>query len=91
MGIAKFETFLRAYIEKFAFEAITTTEFKQFLCQILQSDSEKLESVDWDGWLNGTGLPAVRGKWDTSLQDVCTEVSVSTTRYVHRQLNSNLF
>ncbi|CAL1542751.1 unnamed protein product [Lymnaea stagnalis] len=71
-GPKVFETFLRAYIEKFKYQSIGTQDWKDFLYQYFASEvkyQKKLNSVDWDAWLNGQGLPPYNPKYDTSLAD----------------------
>ena len=73
-GIKEFEGFLKSYIETFAHLSLTTDEWKDFIHAYFSEEKIKLESVDWDTWLNKPGMPPVKNVYDTSLQDVCTKV-----------------
>ena len=67
-------TSFKAYIQHFSYKAITTEDWKSFLYSYFDSEKEKLDQVDWNLWFNKPGLAPVKGKYDTSLQDVCTKV-----------------
>ena len=34
-----------------------------------------MDQVDWDKWFNQPGLAPVKGEYDTSLQDICTQLA----------------
>jgi len=74
-GIEKFEKFLKAYIQKFSYKALTTEDWKNFLYEFFADDKNILDQVDWNLWFNKPGLAPVKGKYDTSLQDICTELA----------------
>ena len=71
-------TSFKAYIQHFSYKAITTEDWKSFLYSYFDSEKEKLDQVDWNLWFNKPGLAPVKGKYDTSLQDVCTKVITSS-------------
>jgi leukotriene A-4 hydrolase/aminopeptidase len=59
VGRDRFDTFLRAYFEHFAFRSITTDDFVAYLDEHLLSDDAGLtETLDVDAWLEQPGLPA---------------------------------
>ena len=56
VGRSKFDTFLRDYFERFAFQSMTTDRFLLHLQEHLLEPNQL--TVDVDAWVNGTGLPA---------------------------------
>ena len=71
-GAKIFEPFIPAYFSHFRFKSVTTTEFKEFLYSWFiekhgQEMKNNLDSVDWEGWLNGRGMPPVTPKFDMTL------------------------
>ncbi|XP_005106910.1 leukotriene A-4 hydrolase isoform X2 [Aplysia californica] len=68
-GAAVFDVFLRAYIEHFKYQSISTQQWKDFLYSYFssQADQDKLNSVDWDKWLFETGMPPYQPNYDLSL------------------------
>ncbi|XP_059141199.1 leukotriene A-4 hydrolase-like [Physella acuta] len=75
-GPDAFEKFLRAYVDHFKNQSIGTQQWKDFLYQYFSSkeDQEKLNSVDWEAWLYGVGLPPYEPHYDTSLANPSTEL-----------------
>jgi hypothetical protein len=58
-GREKFDTFLKAYFEHFAFKSITTDDFATYLNDhLLKGDTEKAAKAKVAEWLNQPGLPA---------------------------------
>ena len=76
-GVENFELFLAAYIKKFSYTSLNTNEFVEFFKDFFK-DEEKINEIDWDSWLNKPGLPFVEVKYDTSLQDNCSQVIFSS-------------
>jgi len=76
-GPEVFEPFLRAYIENFKYQSITTQQWKDFLFQHFSSPSDqtKLNSVDWETWFYGTGLPPFTPKYDLSIAQPVLDLS----------------
>ena len=54
-GRGRFDAFLRAYVSRFRFQSITSTEFLQLLEKTLPGLAAR---VDADTWLHGEGVPA---------------------------------
>ena len=54
VGRAKFDAFVKKYIEKFSFTSITTDQFEDFLDAELPGLAEK---VGAERWIHGEGLP----------------------------------
>ncbi|KAL1934960.1 hypothetical protein VTP01DRAFT_4100 [Rhizomucor pusillus] len=75
-----FEPFMKAYVEKFASQSITTEMWKDFLYEYMekhhgQAMVDKLNTIDFDTWINGKGMPPVDPQFDTTLADVCYELA----------------
>ncbi|KAI8992346.1 peptidase family M1-domain-containing protein [Pilobolus umbonatus] len=69
-----FEPFMKAYIEKFACQSISTDNWKQFLFDYMEkkhgtSMLEKVRSVNYDIWIHHPGMPPVDPEFDTTLAD----------------------
>lgn len=80
-GADVFEPFLRAYIDKHKYKTVDSDVFRQFLLEYFGTDCRgddgvlaKLESVDWDTWLCGEGMPPYTPHFDTSLTDACSQL-----------------
>lgn len=57
-GREKFDTFLRAYFDHFAFQSITTADFEAYLREhLLSLDSQAAAKIDLHAWLYEPGLP----------------------------------
>ncbi|KAJ1668236.1 Leucyl aminopeptidase yscIV [Coemansia sp. RSA 1813] len=70
----------KMYIRKFEGQSIGTGDFYDFLKKYvehyLDRDAEKkLESVNWDAWFKGPGMPPVEFKFDEKPQHVATELA----------------
>ena len=77
VGKDKWNRFIPHYFTTFARHSLDTYEFQANLLSFFESDpvaSEALDKVDWDAWFYGPGLPP-KPKFDTSLVDVCYELS----------------
>src|SRR5713101_265035 len=55
VGRSAFDSFLRKYLERFAFQSITSEEFVATLDELLP---QARKVVDIDGWIFGEGVPA---------------------------------
>ena len=51
--------FLHAYCRRFAFSTITSQAFQSFFNEYFTGkvSDEKLQAIDWEGWLHAPGLP----------------------------------
>ena len=59
VGRARFDLFLRAYFDHFAFRSITTSDFVAYLNEhLLAGEAGLAETVGLDAWLEQPGLPA---------------------------------
>lgn len=58
-GRDRFDAFLRAYFDHFAFQSITTADFEGYLHDhLLKSDPVAAAKIDVHAWLHEPGLPA---------------------------------
>ncbi|XP_072026586.1 leukotriene A-4 hydrolase-like isoform X2 [Amphiura filiformis] len=69
-----FEAFLRAYIEKFKYQSISTQDWKDFLFSYFQDKASVFNEVEWDKWFHSPGMCPVLPKFDTTLSDACTKL-----------------
>uniref|UniRef100_A0A6J0VG73 Leukotriene A(4) hydrolase n=1 Tax=Pogona vitticeps TaxID=103695 RepID=A0A6J0VG73_9SAUR len=67
--------FLRAYIQQFAYQSITTEDWKNFLYTYFKDKIDVLEKVDWNAWMNTPGMPPVKPTYDTTLSNACIALS----------------
>lgn len=71
-GTEIFEPFMPAYFSHFRFKSLSTAEFKNFLYMWFterhgEDMKKKLDSIDWEAWLYGRGMPPVTPKFDMTL------------------------
>ena len=79
VGRERFDLFLRAYFDHFAFRSITTGDFVAYLHDHLLSDDPRLaERVQIDAWLEQPGLPANAPR---SESDALTRVEEQAARW----------
>jgi leukotriene-A4 hydrolase len=74
-GPTVFEPYMKAHIIKFSQKAITTEDFKSFLYEYFASKIDVLDTVDWNNWFHGTGMPPVDNKFDRTLLLACEDLS----------------
>ncbi|KAI8147795.1 hypothetical protein BJV82DRAFT_698171 [Fennellomyces sp. T-0311] len=75
-GPAVFEPFMKAHVEKFASQSITTEQWKAYLYEWMEQHHgkevvDKLNTIDFDTWITGKGMPPVDPNFDTTLADQC--------------------
>ncbi|KAI5693220.1 hypothetical protein M8J75_011301 [Diaphorina citri] len=73
-GPKDFEPWLKKYLAEFALQSIDTDNFKAHLTSHFAHKPE-IHQIEWDLWLNTTGMPPHIPKYDTSLQDVCNDLA----------------
>ena len=75
-GPALFDPFLKAYIERFKYKSIETDDFKMFLLEYYADAETRLDEIDWNCWLYGTGMPPVDvvELYDKSVLEDCHEL-----------------
>ncbi|KAK7101710.1 leukotriene A-4 hydrolase-like [Littorina saxatilis] len=76
-GSAVYEPFLRAYIEHFKYQSITSQQWKDFLFSYFcsEEDQRKLQAVDWNTWFFAEGMPNVQPQFDSSLAKPCQDLA----------------
>ena len=74
-GTEKFHPFLRAYLEKFAFKSLVTSEFRAYFEEYFADQSSKLAEIDWKTWLNKPGMPDYKPNFDQTLVTACSDLS----------------
>ena len=74
-GPQVFEPFLKAYIEKFKYKSIDTNDFKSFFTNYFKRKISLLKSIDWNVWLNSTGMPPIIPDYDQTLSKECTALA----------------
>ncbi len=70
VGRQRFDTFIKAYIDHFKFQSITTQEFVEFLEQQMPG---LLEQAQGELWLHGPGIPANAPKSESTRVATVTE------------------
>lgn len=75
-----FEPYMKAYVEHFASKSISTEDWKDFLFQYMekthgQAMVDKLNTIDFDAWINKPGMPPVNNNFDTALTDACIDLA----------------
>uniref|UniRef100_A0A0N5ASU4 Leuk-A4-hydro_C domain-containing protein n=1 Tax=Syphacia muris TaxID=451379 RepID=A0A0N5ASU4_9BILA len=83
----RFERFLKDYINKFAYKSIVTSDCKGFLYQYFNDKTDILDSINWDEWLHGTGIPTVRPHFDNKLMKSARDLAA---KWINAR-NSDLF
>lgn len=79
-GPSIFEPYMKAYVERFASTSISTEDWKAFLFEYMEKTHgaemvEKLNTIDFDTWINKPGMPPVDPEFDTSLADACYDLA----------------
>ncbi|GAA4855077.1 M1 family metallopeptidase [Luteimonas vadosa] len=58
-GRAEFDAFLRAYFDHFAFQSITSAQFRDYAkANLLDKHPDKVSQAEFDAWLYDPGIPA---------------------------------
>jgi leukotriene-A4 hydrolase len=58
-GREVFDAFLRGYFDRFAFQSVTTTQFRDWLtAHLLASHAGRVSAAEIDAWIHSPGLPA---------------------------------
>ncbi|KAI7890724.1 peptidase family M1-domain-containing protein [Mucor mucedo] len=79
-GPSIFEPYMKAYVKHFASTSISTQDWQEFLFAYMEethgpSMVEKLNTIDFDAWINKPGMPPVDPQFDTSLADACYDLA----------------
>ncbi|KAG0749751.1 hypothetical protein G6F57_005746 [Rhizopus arrhizus] len=80
-GPSIFEPFMKAYVENFASTSISTEDWKDFLFHFMgkvhgSSMIEKLNTIDFDTWINKPGMPPVDNEFDRTLANACINLAI---------------
>ena len=88
VGRARFDTFLRAYFDHFAFRSITTGDFVAYLNEHLLSgaDDDLAETLQVDAWLEQPGLPANAPHTES---DALTRVERQASRWANGEMTAD--
>ncbi|ORZ22502.1 peptidase family M1-domain-containing protein [Absidia repens] len=75
-----FEPFLKSYVGKFAGQSISTEQWKDYLFEYFkkahgQAMVDKLNTIDWNTWINSPGMPPVDPEFDTTLAKQCYDLA----------------
>ncbi|XP_067931496.1 leukotriene A-4 hydrolase-like isoform X1 [Watersipora subatra] len=70
-GADAMEGWLKAYVQKFKGQAITTDEWKDFLYSYFATQHDALNKIDWQNWLYSPGMPATKPVYDQTLFTAC--------------------
>eukprot|EP00048_Salpingoeca_helianthica_P016503 m.232660 g.232660 ORF g.232660 m.232660 type:complete len:609 (-) comp18819_c0_seq1:206-2032(-) len=62
-----FDKYLRAHVEKHAYQSITTDQWRAFLYEYFADKKDVLDAIDWHAWLHTPGMPPVVNQYDDSL------------------------
>jgi len=65
-GADIFEPFLKSYYKKFAYQSITSQQFKAYFNEYF-ANVDAIKTVDWDTWFNKPGMPIYKPNFDDSL------------------------
>lgn len=74
-GKAVFDPFIPHYFGKFKKQSLDTYQFKDTLYAFFADKKDILDTVDWDTWFYTPGMPPINPGFDTSLADVCYDLS----------------
>ncbi|RKP23183.1 leukotriene A4 hydrolase [Syncephalis pseudoplumigaleata] len=79
-GPSVFEPYMKAHVQAFAGQSITTAEWKQFLYDYMsrhhgEAMVKTLDTVNWHAWFKEPGMPPVTNEYDHTLANACTELS----------------
>ncbi|CAB3376269.1 Hypothetical predicted protein [Cloeon dipterum] len=74
-GNDAFVPFIKAYCQNFKGQPIDTDMFRSFLYEFFASKKAVLDSVDWQTWFYGTGMPPVIPQYDMTLSEECTKLA----------------
>ncbi|KAK6748271.1 hypothetical protein RB195_001104 [Necator americanus] len=74
----RFEQFLRKYIEKYAYQSITTDVWKKELYSFFADKKAVLDTIPWQKWLLEPGMPP-KPKYDSRLMEACRSLAAEWT------------
>ncbi|EFP10186.1 hypothetical protein CRE_24300 [Caenorhabditis remanei] len=71
---ARFEQFLKNYIQKYAYKTVSTEEWKEYLYDTFSDKKVILDNINWDLWLHKAGLPP-KPEYDSTLMRACKDLA----------------
>ncbi|KAG4085078.1 leukotriene A4 hydrolase [Neocallimastix lanati (nom. inval.)] len=78
-GPEVFDPFLKSYVIHFSNKSLSTNQWKDYLYSYFREHDESkikvLDSVDWNTWLYGYGMPPVDPKFDRTLLNMCDNLA----------------
>lgn len=74
-GSAKFEPFLKSYLDKFKYSSLKSGQFVEYLQEYFKDQAEVLKQVDWQAWWATPGMPIVTPKFNDTLAVPCTALA----------------
>lgn len=84
-GRPRFDAFLRGYLDHFAFQSVTTSQFVEYLeANLFSLDPSAAEKISVDDWLHAPGLPEGAA---LPLSDALTIVEKKASRWMEGELN----
>ncbi|KAK2145631.1 hypothetical protein LSH36_668g01034 [Paralvinella palmiformis] len=86
-GAEIFEGFLRAYVDRFKQQSITTQDWKDYLYLYFKDQKTTLDTVDWDTWFYKPGMPPIKPECDSSLADVCIKLATRWSQCTDSELD----
>ncbi|KAF4518317.1 hypothetical protein B566_EDAN009105 [Ephemera danica] len=87
-GPEAFDPFVKYYVKQFRGKTITTEQFKTCLYTFFADKKNVLDSVDWQTWFFGTGMPPVIPQYDTSLAEQCSKLAERWQSFSETDLSS---
>ncbi|TKR80496.1 hypothetical protein L596_014563 [Steinernema carpocapsae] len=75
----RFEEFLRAYLQKFKYQSISTQDWRDFLYEFFADEKEILDKIDFETWLRQPGIPPNKPKYDETLIEACRNLAKQWT------------
>jgi len=70
-----FEPFLKAYIDRFKYQTLTSDDFKTFFLEYFRDSERDINQIDWEAWYYSRGMPPVENVYDTSLATVAYDLA----------------
>ncbi|EGT36415.1 hypothetical protein CAEBREN_08718 [Caenorhabditis brenneri] len=70
-GAEVFEAYLKDYLKTFAHQAIDSWQWKDHLYKYFADQKETLDSINFDIWFNGVGMPPEKPNYGQSMVEAC--------------------
>ncbi|CAB3406854.1 unnamed protein product [Caenorhabditis bovis] len=66
-----FEAYLRDYLKTFAHQAINSFQWKEHLYKYFDDKKAILDTVNFDAWFYGVGMPPEKPEYDQTMAEAC--------------------